>query len=285
MVTFNFIQLFCNCSLYIHSVGGYRYVRIRIMTKAKQDIVKKMMKIVYFDEDAARDYIDITNDGHLDWSEEENKEKLAKIAAEIDAEVGGGFKFISFLKASLQGTVNNEYSRETKKVVARQLSSTLLTEYIKMATDDKKVSKFSGVVYPSDNSMSKYKMYSPYSIIVPKDQVPIDLERLNEALDHARGYYEMLHIDRETSITSILRFNDTAFRNNYNLSDLTKMKLKFFAIRVGSCRIENLDMAKEFDLNNSSVTPTAENVLGISEEVASKELPVFDVIIAGVENE
>jgi len=252
------------------------------MGKRENDIDKKMIKIVYFDEDAARDYIDITNDGHLDWSEAENKEKLAKIAATIDAEVGGGFKFVSFLKASLQGSANSDYSRESKRVVERQLSSTLLTEYIKIATEDSKVSKFSGIVYAPHNSISKYKMYSPYSIIVPKEQVPIDLERLNEALASARGYYEMLHTEKETSV---LRFNDTAFRNNYNLSDLTKMKLKFFAVKVGSCKIENLDMSKEFEFNSEPLMPTAESVLGDAGESSPKEIPVFDVIIAGVENE
>lgn len=255
------------------------------MAKKKEEVItKKMIKIVYFDEDAARDYIDITNDGHLDWSEAENKEKLAKLSAEIDAQIGGGFKFLSFIKASLQGGTNVEYNRETKRIIASQLSSTLLTEYIKLATADKNIEKFSGIIYPPENSISKYKMYSPYTIIVPKNEIPIDLERLNEALDDARGYYEMLHTDKNGKI-SVLRFNDTAFRNNYNLSDLTKMNLKFFAVKVGSCQMENLNMEKEFDFSNEKGVPSAEEVLGMAINTSTSELLVYDVVIAGVENE
>ena len=35
----------------------------------------EFLKIVYFDEAAAQDYVDVTNGGRLDWSTQENKEK------------------------------------------------------------------------------------------------------------------------------------------------------------------------------------------------------------------
>ena len=53
--------------------------------KKDKDSKVEFLKVVYFDEDAAQDYIDITNGGRLDWTTEENKEKIAKIIAEIDA--------------------------------------------------------------------------------------------------------------------------------------------------------------------------------------------------------
>ena len=40
----------------------------------------EFLKIVYFDEAAAQDYVDVTNGGRLDWSTQENKEKIAKIS-------------------------------------------------------------------------------------------------------------------------------------------------------------------------------------------------------------
>lgn len=43
----------------------------------------EFLKIVYFDEAAAQDYVDVTNGGRLDWSTQENKEKIAKIVAEV----------------------------------------------------------------------------------------------------------------------------------------------------------------------------------------------------------
>ena len=42
------------------------------------------------------------------------------------------------------------------------------------------------------NSISMYRMYSSYLNIVPKEQIPIDLEGLNNALLGERGYYQML---------------------------------------------------------------------------------------------
>ena len=44
----------------------------------------EFIKIVYFDEVSAQDYLDITNGGHLDWNEEKNKQRVAEILAEID---------------------------------------------------------------------------------------------------------------------------------------------------------------------------------------------------------
>ena len=49
------------------------------------------MKVVYFDETAATDYITIQNGGQIDWTTTENKERLAKIIAEIDVQAKGGF--------------------------------------------------------------------------------------------------------------------------------------------------------------------------------------------------
>lgn len=57
--------------------------------------------------------------------------------------------------------------------------------------------------------------------IVPKEEMPIDMEKLNEAILGERGYYEML-LKTEKDKKSVLRFNLKAFKNNYNLVDLSK---------------------------------------------------------------
>ena len=54
----------------------------------------EFLKIVYFDEAAAQDYVDVTNGGRLDWSTQENKEKIAKIVAEIEAQAKSGFNIL-----------------------------------------------------------------------------------------------------------------------------------------------------------------------------------------------
>lgn len=43
----------------------------------------EFLKIVYFDEAAAQDYVDVTNGGRLDWSTQENKEKIARACLKI----------------------------------------------------------------------------------------------------------------------------------------------------------------------------------------------------------
>ncbi len=248
------------------------------MEKKARD--KKMLKVVYFDEQSASDYIDIANGGHLDWSTEKDKEKLAKIIAEIDAEIGGGFNFLSWIKASISGKIGSSYDQETKTMIGTKITNTLLTDYLTIADEDINIKKFIDVVYAPENSISMYKMYSPYTIIVPKDESPIDLEKLNEALENARGYYEML-LSSEKVPKTILRLNSKAFRNNYNLSDLTKMKLVYYGIYVGVCDISKLDMSKEFDF--SKAHPTAEEVLDGKSRLRDAQLKVYDIMLAGIE--
>ena len=240
----------------------------------------KMIKTVYFDEQSARDYIDVINGGRFDWSTAEDKERIAKIIAEIDAEIGHGFNLFSWIKASAAGKISGEYDREAKRAIETKLTNTLLTDYITIACKDKNISRFTGVVYAPQNSISLYRMYSPYTVIVPKENMPIDLERLNDALENARGYYEML-LCSERPPKTILRLNAKAFRNNYNLSDLTKMNLSYYAVKVGTCDISKLDMSMEFDFAKKA--PSAEQVLGTETESSSTVLAVYDVVLAGVE--
>lgn len=72
----------------------------------------EFLKIVYFDEAAAQDYVDVTNGGRLDWSTQENKEKIAKIVAEIEAQAKSGFNILNYIKATFQGKVDASASAE-----------------------------------------------------------------------------------------------------------------------------------------------------------------------------
>ena len=48
-----------------------------------------------------------------------------------------------------------------------------------MASEDKNIQQFhNDGVYAPENSISMYRMYSSYLNIVPKEQIPIDLEDL-----------------------------------------------------------------------------------------------------------
>lgn len=244
------------------------------------------IKVVYFDEIAAQDYIDVANGGRLDWSTDENQEKLAKMLIQIETQAKGGFNILEMIKGSLSGNASAGLSTDVTRIFDSTLKNTLLTDYIEEASTDKNIKKFdANGVYAPENSVSLYKMYSSYLSIVPKEQMPFDMEKLNDALLGERGYYEMLLLN-EKEPTCVLRFNIKAFKNNYNLADLSKMKLSYYGVKVGLCTKEQLSIQKEFSFANNEETPTAETILdGTDSNIVNKQLEVYDIVLAGVLSE
>lgn len=246
-------------------------------------IDKGIIKIVYFDEDSATDYLNIKNGGSIDWTTEENKKKIAKIVAEIDAEVKGGFNLFSFLKSSVSGKTSANIEGEANSLIKSKVTNTILTDYLEIADSDKNVRIFkSESVYAPENSVSMYKMVSSYMNIVPQDLMPIDLREFNNALLGERGYYQML-LGSEEKSTCVLRFNINAFKNSYTLADLAKMKLTYYGVWVGQCTLDSLLLEKEFEFSKKTVVPTASEIIGkdITPEI-EKELDVYDIVLAGV---
>ena len=84
----------------------------------------EFLKIVYFDEAAAQDYVDVTNGGRLDWSTQENKEKIAKIVAEIEAQAKSGFNILNYIKATFQGKVDASASTELTSAFDKTIKNT-----------------------------------------------------------------------------------------------------------------------------------------------------------------
>ena len=91
------------------------------------------LKIIYFDESAAQDYLDITNGGRLDWSKEDNRKRAAEILTEIEAQAKGGFNILNFIKGSMSGNIDAKASGEISKLFDSTIKNTLLTDYIKEA--------------------------------------------------------------------------------------------------------------------------------------------------------
>ena len=250
---------------------------------SKKENPKKMIKVIYFDETAATDYITIQNGGQIDWTSTENKEKLAKLIAEIDIQAKGGFNLLSFVKASISGNANTSIDTNTSKLIKSTVTNTLLTDYISMASKDKNIRQFhNDSVYAPQNSISMYRMYSSYLNIVPKEQIPIDLEGLNNALLGERGYYQML-LSSEQKPSCVLRVNINAFKNDYSLADLSKMNLSYFGVQVGKCTNEQLSLEKEFETSQpNSVPDVKEIVTGNISEPSKQFLKVYDIVLAGV---
>ena len=162
------------------------------------------------------------------------------------------------------------------------VKNTLLTDYIeKVKKED--VTKFDNcILYAPEKSASMYKMFSSYLTIVPKDQMPIDMEKLNEAVLSERGYYSLLLMNNDKVV---LRFNIKAFANNYGLADLGKMELTCYAVQVGKCKIADLSIENEFGPVKKENMVTAESVVdGVDAHSNDTDmLNIYDVVLVGVE--
>ena len=107
-----------------------------------KDNKSEFLKIVYFDEVAANDFVTIKNGGKIDWSTNENKERLAKLVAEIDAQAKTGFNLFSAFKATVSGSVNTGYDSKMAKIMESTISNTLLTDYLSLAIEDENIHIF-----------------------------------------------------------------------------------------------------------------------------------------------
>ena len=78
-----------------------------------------------------------------------------------------------------------------------------------------------------------------------------------------------------------------SFRNGYTISDLLKMNLSIYAIKVGKTTLDMLDVNKELGMNVSIIPKDNPSYEGQSEEAenvsTAQVLDVFDVLLAGVE--
>ncbi|HEM6115678.1 DUF6414 family protein [Streptococcus pluranimalium] len=254
--------------------------------KMEKENKKDIIKIVYFDEPSASDYNIIKEGGKIDWTSEKNKEKLAKIMVEIEAQAKVGFNLLDYLKSSISGKINTGTEIGAKNIINSTVTNTILTDYISNADQDDQIKKFHNhkLVTPQ-NSVTMYRMYSSYLNIVPQDQIPISLEGLNNAILGERGYYQMLAYDNDNSQSkSVLRFNINAFKNSYTLADLTKMDLSYYAVKVGKTTLEKLSLEKEFDTEIPESNIDVQQIVSGKKQETSQEnyIDVYDVVLAGV---
>lgn len=246
-----------------------------------------MLKIIYFDEFSATDYIDISEGGKKEKSSQRIKERANKLSAEVEAKLEAKWNWLPFFGVHGSAEAKDNISLTGNTLIKTTISNTVLTDYLEKVNEDKNITKFSGYklsAYP--NSMTYIKMYTPYMIIAEKSE-EINLSKLDEALASARGYYEL--IADKPNDKCILRFNIKAFRNNYGISDLIKMNLTYHAIEVGEFEEKRLDMKNEFSMKQEGTVSARKildgDIINGDDIDDSKLLKVYDVILAGVENE
>ena len=268
----------------------------------------KICKIVYFDEDSVTDYVQIVAGGTL-----ENTEELLKtreISEDQNAQaagkggIGGVFKALLGWEASASAELSAGLSFNSNKMVKNIVKNTILTDFLSILEDQGTlqrgtsrlpkgtIKKFKDYVISAEkDSLSYIVMVSPYLSMlktgteIPAGEFNIAIDKLDNALRNAKGYYEFIGTKGRSRV--VLRFNINSFRNGYTISDLLKMNLSIYAIKVGKTTADMLNVSKELGMNVSILpkdNPIYEEGKTDEEGVANTQvLDVFDVLLAGVE--
>jgi hypothetical protein len=275
------------------------------MPKKKQ--TNKLCKIVYFDEDSVTDYVQIVAGGKLEKTTELLNESSNSGNAETGAKTSVGFggllKALIGFEASASLGASLETSFNATGVVKNIVKNTMLTDFIAIFEDDcpdnakactskSAMRKFKGysVTAPKE-SLSFVALISPYLSMVkggsglPAGEFNIAIEKIDNAIKSAKGYYDFVGTKNGESV--IFRFNIIAFKNNYKVTDLLKMDITIYAIKVGTSSLSKLDISSELDVDSMYTTkdnPTysIESKAEVAPN-ADKLLEVYDVFLAGVE--
>lgn len=265
------------------------------------------IKLIYFDESFVADFIQIIAGGELKKTTEFITSAScggnadASVSANVSSEKNGLSKLVSFLSgttfsAGINGDITGSYTKD--KVIKNILENTLLADFLDiLKTDERrkeKNKKCKGIkifdkveVRPEPNSFTFFMLASPFlSMIdgeVPLENIDgttmsINIKEIGDAINAGRGYYEFIGKCGENDV--ILRFNISAFRNNYTMSDLPKMQLTYYAIYVGETSRDKLAIQKEFEFG---VDISSRITYGSDEDnIVRDNIKVYDVILAGV---
>lgn len=257
------------------------------MTEQKQP-EDHLIKVVYFDEQSASDYLDISAGGKTMVTTEQIRDRTTRMQGDVEAKVAAKLSWLPFIGGSAEASGEVDISRVGQSILSKTLSNTILTDYLAEVTNDKGVERMHGLkVSAPKDSMAFVKMYTPYMIIMNTADHGMDLGRMDEAFESAKGYYELI-AEGEGRDKCVLRFNISAFRNNYGLADLGRMDLVFHGVRVGRTTEAqlniNVEMAGGVEPPSSSGT-SARDLLRSAEtaDPGGHALDVYDVILAGVQ--
>lgn len=270
-----------------------------------KDNINNINKVIYFDEGSATDMMQIFDGGTLEHTTTllRNSNNSAEVGVEATASVGvsGFFKAL----IGLNGNVNAEgklYSGlETNKMIENIVKNTLLSDFVDFTNNE---SVNHGIIFFENyelevlvNSFAYIAMVSPYMTMLNENQsmssgdYEISMEKMDNAIKMGKGYYELL-AKKKTTIAEgpkkakeiILRFNIDSFKNNYRISDLVKMNLVFYAVKVGKSSKASLDFESEFKLKPTHKNPSYSSGNPQDNEKEIEEINVYDVLLSGVVN-
>ena len=223
----------------------------------------KICKIVYFDEESVTDYVQIVAGGSMEKTTELLKSRDASEGqnGEISGSVGigGVFKALLGWEGKADARVSGSLAFNSSKIAKNIVKNTILTDFLAVLDEDAlttkratkmpkgAIKKFKGyTISAQKDSLSYMVMVSPYLSMlksgstIPAGEFSIAVEKFDSALRSAKGYYEFIGTKGRSRI--VLRFNINSFRNGYTISDLLKMNLSVYAIKVGKTTLEMLDV-------------------------------------------
>ena len=270
--------------------------------------MNEFVKIIYFDEAFVADYMQIRAGGELKKTTEFVSNVSTEMKSnsegnvEISTEKKGLAKLFSFLsgisfKAETGGEI--DLSRKKDKIAKNILENTLLADFVTLLDGDKKriknkkcvgIEVFPDItVYPEVNSFSYLMLIAPFLQMIDGkitidsrmgENYLLDISKIEEAINRGRGYYEFIANINGTE--KILRFNLQAFRNNYTMSDLPKMQLTYYAVKVGKISKKDLQVENEFQFGTGKISKRADYT-GISSQIENSEkIDVYDVVLGGI---
>lgn len=270
------------------------------MGKSKEN-ENKLCKIVYFDEDSITDYIQIIMGGRLEQTTELLNEGIDEGHTGVDAKAGFGVgkmlkALVGFdISASIDGSISTSFN--THEMAKNIIKNTILTDFINVLNDDdanNTIKKFVGYkISVHKDSLTYVALISPYfsmlkgSTAIPAGEFNIAVEKLDNTMKSAKGYYEFLGENEEETV--IFRFNIKSFKNNYKVTDLLKMDISIFAIKVGSTTLDKLNFNSELNIDGASTIKdnpsyTKNDSKEANDESNTKPLDIYDVLLAGVES-
>lgn len=291
------------------------------MTKKKEEELQKtnLIKVVFFDENSALEYLDIKNEGRYIFNEEEIKKRKNDLKNNNDVKFGIGGKASEILKyigidAKASTEVSMGLSRSNHRLFNSSISNTILTDFLKSVDEyEDEIATFVGFDFKIiDNSFAYIKTIAPILKLLKDgytDKVDefkdIDIKEIENVLEKSKGYFEFLVVKGEEK--ALLRLNTNELKNNYKFGDLQDMNLVFYGIKVGKLskdmlKIENyferLDNKKSIDTKNSKeenkLVSEFENFLEgnknpqeIDTNLTVEEdfIDLYDIILAGINNE
>lgn len=239
----------------------------------------KVIKIIYFDEISATDYLIIKNGGILDEMNKELSEdkKIKELSLK-----GKLWAKLPFLIGAAKAEGNLSYGDSDTTIIQKTITSSLLSDFIE-ELNEKEIKEFKNYTvsaYP--NSFAFFKMFTPFLKIFSDNlsddmNLPINISSMDNVFEDGKGHYEMIAEDGKDKV--VLRFNINSFRNNYTLSDLTKMDLTYYSVLVGETEEYLLDISNELNPSDD----IANNIKELENKNTDKtKLKVYDVILAGI---